>query len=99
MKKFLKLKENINGYTHVDAHTGYDKNKKHYYLMIAPIKYNEKSGFITIELYNDVKIISLLDVKRASKNAQAQAEKIANDDFDIYLNHLLRCKNLMLEEN
>lgn len=99
MKKFLKLKENSNGYTHIDAHTGYDKNKKHYYLMLAPVKYDEKSGFITVELYKDVKIISLLDVKRASNGAQAQAEKIAIDDFEIYLHHLLRCKNLMLEEN
>jgi hypothetical protein len=94
MKKYITVLNNEK-YNAIDIYTGYDKAKKEYYITFAAVKL--EGVFVKFELFSaPYKRYPLLTVNRQSKKAQAQAEQIAQDDFEIYLNHFTKHNNLTI---
>lgn len=66
------------------------------YLTFAAVRLD--GVFVSFEIFSSpYKRYPLLTVSRQSKKAQAQAEQLAQDDFEIYLHHFTKYNNLTIE--
>ena len=105
MKTYLKLKENNQNATHLKIETYYSlggmnyftyKNEQRgYYLSVVPVERgNGMEGFIA---FSGTKML-MLPVKRQSKKAEEEAEKLYETYLESLVNHVLEENNLELEE-
>ena len=105
MKKYLKLKENAQKATHLKVETRYslggmnyftyENEERGYYLMVTPVERgNGMEGFIA---FSGIKKL-ILPVKRQSKKAEDEAEKLYKDYLDQLVNYVLEKNSLELEE-
>ena len=105
MKKYLKLKENNQKATHLKVETYYSLGgmnyftykveERGYYLSVVPVERgNGMEGFIA---FSGIKQL-ILPVKRQSKKAEEESEKLYKDYLEQLVNHVLEENNLELEE-
>lgn len=106
MKTYLKLKDNGLKATHLKVETYYSlggmnyftyKNEERgYYLSVVPVERgNGMEGFVA---FSGVKQL-LYAVKRKSKKAEEEAEKLSASCLESLINHVLKKNNLELEES
>ena len=106
MKKYIKLQENQNGFTHLKLELFYDKggeyainSKRGYYVMCYPVTVSTNStGNIVSESfwgYSGFKSL-ILEVSRKSKKAEAEALQLIEGKQDVLINKVLTKHNLQL---
>ena len=97
MKKYIKLQENPNGYTHLKIEIFYDKGGD--YVMCYPVTVSTNSnGNIVSEsfgCYGGFKSL-ILEVSRRSKKAEAEALQLIDSKQDDLINKVLKKHNLKL---
>lgn len=106
MKTYLKLKDNVQKATHLKVETYYSlgginywtyKNEERgYYLSVVPVERgNGMEGFVA---FSGVKQL-LYAVKRKSKKAEEEAEKLSASCLESLISYVLSTNNLELEES
>lgn len=105
MKTYLKLKDNELKATHLKIETYYSLGgmnyftykieERGYYLSVVPVERgNGMEGFVA---FSGIKQL-ILPVKRQSKKAEEESEKLYKDYLDQLVNHVLEKNGLELEE-
>lgn len=105
MKTYLKLKQNNQKATHLKIETyyslggmnyfTYENEERGYYLSVIPVERgNGMEGFIA---FSGTKQL-ILPVKRQSKKAEEESEKLYKNYLEQLVNHVLEKNNLELEE-
>lgn len=106
MKKYIKLQENQNRFTHLKIEFFYDKggeyainSKRGYYVMCYPVTVSTNSnGNIINEsfgCYGGFKSL-ILEVSRKSKKAEAKALQLIDSKQDDLINKVLKKHNLQI---
>ena len=106
MKKYIKLQENQNGFTHLKLEFFYDKggeyainSKRGYYVMCLPVTLSiNSSGDIvgeSIWCFSGLKSL-LLEVSRKSKKAEAEALQLIEGLQVELINKVLKKHNLQI---
>ena len=106
MKKYIKLQENQNGFTHIKIEFFYDKgsdyaggSKRGYYLMCIPVTLStNSSGDIINEsfwCFSGMKSL-LLEVSRKSNKAEAEALQLIEGLQVELINKVLKKHNLQI---
>lgn len=106
MKTYLKLKDNGLKATHLKVETYYSLGgmnyftykveERGYYLSVMPVeRENHMEGYVA---FSGIKQL-LYAVKRKSKKAEEEAEKLSASCLESLINHVLKKNNLELEES
>ena len=106
MKKYIKLQDNPNGYTHVKIEFFYDKgsdyasgSKRGYYLMCLPVTLstNSSGDIINESFWCFIGVKSLiLEVSRKSKKSEAEALQLIEGKQDVLINKVLTKHKLQI---
>ena len=106
MKKYIKLQENQNGYTHLKLDFFYEKggayasgSKRGYYLICIPVtlSINSKGDIIneSFWFFSGLKSL-LLEVSRKSKKSEDEALQLIEGKQDELINKVLKKYNLQI---
>ena len=106
MKKYIELKANRYGYTHIKRETyyklggynyfTYEKEPRGYYVSVIPVTRENRGGVVleSIEAFSGLRAL-LLEVTRKSAKAEFNADQIAATKEEWYIKRV--CSTLGLE--